>query len=80
MNALVNTNELKAERIRQGKDAKYMDRVINKGNGLYGKKERGAVVLFPDEMLAITIDLALSAEKFNLIFFDNKLPFSKSQE
>lgn len=71
------TRELKAERVRQGKSVKYMAQVIEKSDDAYAKKERGDVKFSPDEMVAICNDLCLSPERFNAIFFDSELPFSK---
>ena len=74
------TTELRAERIRQGKDTKHMANVIGKSVDSYSKKERGEVKFDPEEMAAIQTDLHLSLEQFNVIFFDSKLLFSKFQE
>lgn len=73
----MNTNELKAERIRQDKNVNYMAKVIGKSNDAYSKKERGEVKFDPDEMVAIQNDLRLSPALFNAIFFDSKLLFGK---
>ena len=75
----MNTNELRAERIRQEKNVKYMAMVIGKSEDAYAKKERGAVKFDPSEMIAIQNDLHLSPALFNAIFFDSKLLFSKFQ-
>ena len=73
----MNTNELRAERIRQGKNVKYMARVIGKGESNYAKKERGIVKFDPNEIVAIQNDRHLSPVLFNAIFFDSKLLFGK---
>ena len=74
----MNTSELRAERIRQGKSVDYMAEVIGKTNDTYSKKERGYVKFSPEEMVAISNDLLLTPAMFNLIFFDSKLPFGKA--
>lgn len=71
----MNTSELRAERIRQNKSVEYMAKVIQKTSDAYAKKERGVVKFSPDEIAAVSNDLALSPEKMNLIFFDSKLLF-----
>ena len=73
----MNTRELRAERIRQDKDAKHMAQVIGKSVDTYNKKERGEVKFDPKEMAAIQNDLLLSPEMFNIIFFDSSLLFGK---
>lgn len=73
----MNTNELRAERIRQGKTTHYMAACIGKSADTYSKKERGAVKFDPNEMTAIQNELQLSPEQFNVIFFDANLQFSK---
>lgn len=73
----MNADELKAERYRQKKNIGYMSGVINKSYDTYAKKERGEVKFTPEEIVAITVDLSLTPAKFNLIFFDSKLPFGK---
>ena len=75
----MNTAELKAERIRQNKDKKYMAKLIEKTTDAYAKKERGENKVIPDEMVAVAIDLGLDFDKFNAIFFDGKLLFSKNE-
>lgn len=73
----MNTSELKAERIRQGKNTKYMAKVIGKSDDAYLKKERGTVKFDATEMIAIQNDLQLSPALFNAIFFDSRLLFGK---
>lgn len=75
----MNTSELRAERIRQEKNVKYMAKVIGKSEDAYAKKERGVVKFDPHEMVAIQNDLHLSPAMFNTIFFDSKLLFGKFQ-
>ena len=73
----MNTSELRPERIRQGKNVKYMASVIGKSEDTYAKKERGAVKFDTTEMVLIQNDLNLSPAQFNAIFFDFKLLFGK---
>lgn len=73
----MNTNELRAERIRQGKSKHHMAACIGKSDDTYAKKERGVVKFDPEEMRAIQNDLKLSPEQFNIIFFDANLQFGK---
>lgn len=73
----MNTSELKAERIRQGKNTKHMATVIGKSDDTYLKKERGTVKFDVNEMIAIQNDLQLSPALFNAIFFDSQLLFGK---
>lgn len=79
----MNANELKSERVRQGKSTQYMADVIGKSVMTYRKKESGEVKFTPDEMTSVANDLNLSPEGLNLIFFDSKLlnsKFCKSEE
>lgn len=76
----MNRNELKAERIRQGKSSSYMGNLIGKSENSYAKKEKGQVKFTPDEMVLIATDLRLSPNQFYAIFFDSKLPFSNNEE
>lgn len=76
----MNTSELKAERIRQNKSIEYMANVITKSHDTYAKKERGIVKFSPNEMVAVSNDLHLTPAKFNAIFFDSNLLFSKFQQ
>ncbi len=64
----MNTSELRAERIRQNKTVEYMAKVIQKTGDAYAKKERGVVKFSPEEIAAVSNDLALSSDKVNLIF------------
>ena len=64
----MNTSELRAERIRQNKTVEYMAKVIQKTSDAYAKKERGVVKFSPEEIAAVSNDLALSPDKMNLIF------------
>ena len=73
----MNTNELRAVRVAQGKSTAYMSAVIGKTIDNYNKKERGKVKFTPEEISLITNDLNLTPAKFNAIFFDSKLPFGK---
>lgn len=73
----MNTNELRAVRVSQGKSTAYMSSVIGKTVDNYSKKERGKVKFTPEEISLITNDLNLTPAKFNAIFFDSKLPFGK---
>ena len=75
----MNTAELRAERIRQGKDKEYMGKLIEKTTDAYAKKERGEVKFTLEETAVVANDLALDFDLFNCIFFDGKLPFSKSE-
>jgi len=73
----VNNLELKFARLREGLSQREMAATIEKSLDSYAKKERGEVSFFPEEILAATLRLHLSFEQFNLIFFDNKLPYRK---
>lgn len=75
----MNTAELRAERIRQGKDTEYMGKLIEKTTDAYAKKERGEVKFSLEETAVVSSDLGLDFDKFNCIFFDGKLLFGKSE-
>lgn len=75
----MNNLELKFARQREGLSQREMAAAIEKSVDSYAKKERGEVSFFPDEILKATLRLNLSYEQFNLIFFDNHLPFRKNE-
>ena len=72
--SMVNTLELKCERIRQRKSIGYMANVIGKSYPSYQKKENGFVDFSQDEIVKLAKDLGLNLERTNYIFFANKLP------
>ena len=71
MNAL----KLKSLRIEKGYTQAEMGEKIEKSGDSYAKKERGEVLLSPDEMCIVATALEMDYELFNYIFFDGKLPF-----
>lgn len=73
----MNSNELKAERIRQNKSTEYMGELIGKSTDSYCKKERGEIKFNTDEMKAIAVDFGMPFALFNTIFFDGNLPYGK---
>lgn len=73
----MNTNELRAERVRQNKSTEYMGELIGKTKDSYSKKERGDTKFSTEEMKAIAIDFNMSFALFNTIFFDGNLPYGK---
>ena len=73
----MNVNELKSERVRQGKSTQYMAEVIGKSVMTYRKKESGEVKFTTEEITAIANDFNLSPKGLNVIFFDSKLLNSK---
>lgn len=75
----MNSNELRAERIRKEKDINYMASLINKSYDVYRKKENGDVKFSPDEIVSISLDLELNEDKLNDIFFDGMLPIGKNR-
>lgn len=75
----MNNLELKFARQREGLSQREMAEAIEKSIDSYAKKERGEVSFFPDEILKATLRLNLNYEQFNLIFFDNLLPFRKNE-
>lgn len=75
----MNNLELKFARQREGLSQREMAEAIEKSILSYAKKERGEVSFFSDEILKATLRLNLNYEQFNLIFFDNLLPFRKNE-
>ena len=71
----LNSLELEYARKRKGKSTEQMADVIGKSVQSYCKKESGEVAFSDDEKVAVVTALDLSAEMFNIIFFDRKLPF-----
>lgn len=71
----MNGLELKLARMRSGFSQKEVADELGKKLDSYSKKERGEVNFFSDEILKLTLMFDLTPEQFNLIFFDNKLPF-----
>ena len=74
----MNNLELKFARQREGLSQREMAEAIEKSLDSYSKKERGEVSFFTDEILKATLRLNLTYDQFNLIFFDNYLPFRKN--
>lgn len=74
----MNYMELKFARLRKRKTQKEMADIIGKSLRTYAMKERGEVAFFPDEIVAVSLSLGLTAEQINDIFFDNNLPFRKN--
>lgn len=75
----VNTDELRGERTRQKKSVQYMANLIGKHYSSYSKKENGEVKFDVDEIVIIALDLNLSPEMIDLIFFDSRLLFGNSR-
>lgn len=71
----MNGLELKLARMRSGFSQQEVADELGKKLDSYSKKERGEVNFFSDEILKLTLMFDLTPEQFNLIFFDNKLPF-----
>lgn len=66
------TNELKAERIRQGKNSTYMGNVIGKNEKTYRNKENGITQWTYTEARLVINDLGFSPEKADYIFLDEE--------
>lgn len=71
----MNSLELEYARKRKGKSTERMAEVIGKSVQSYCKKESGEVSFSDEEKVAVAEELELTAEMFNVIFFDRKLPF-----
>ena len=69
----MNKAELKAERVRQGKDIQYMADLIGKAYSVYRNKEASISRFTADEIATIANDLQLTLPRVNEIFFDGKL-------
>lgn len=70
----MNSIELKVARVRKGKSRGDIARLIGKSRNAYAKKESGGSAFTDEEKLAIAEELDLTAEQFDDIFFDGKLP------
>ena len=70
--------ELKIARMRKKFSQQDMADAISKSLVSYSKKERGEVKFSPDEIVILSDKLGLTMEQTNDIFFDNNLPFRKS--
>lgn len=57
-----------------------MGELIGKTTDSYCKKERGETKFNVEEMKLIAVDLCMSFDTFNEIFFDGNLPFGKYSE
>lgn len=64
----MNTNELRGQRIRQGKSAGYMAKVIGKSEKTYRNKESGICKWEYGEVRAIQKDMGFSTEQTDFIF------------
>ncbi len=74
----MNSMELSFARQRKKRTQQQMAGVIKKSLDSYSKKERDKVSFSPDEIVAVTLDLELTFDQMNDIFFDGHLPFRKS--
>jgi len=70
--------ELKFARMRAGFSQQEIADRLGKTLASYSKKERGEVIFLPNEILELTLLLGLDYQRFNYIFFANKLPFGKN--
>ena len=71
----MNCQLLKGKRVEAGLRQIDLARMLHVSEKTMNKKECSKKNLFhPNEMLALTWILALSAEEFNNIFFDGNLP------
>ncbi|TZE83574.1 helix-turn-helix transcriptional regulator [Calorimonas adulescens] len=72
--------ELKLARMRKRLSQQDMADAIGKSLVSYSKKERGEVKFTPEEITIVSAKLGLTMEQTNDIFFDNNLPFRKSED
>ncbi len=71
------TNLLKAARVKQGMTQADVASIIEKTTDNYSKKERGVIFFTPAEVAKITVALNLTFEECNAIFFNSQLQFCK---
>lgn len=70
----MNSNELRAERIRRGKTVKEIASLLGITYDAYLKKENGKTMFNPNQIILVSNYLHLSPEMINVIFFDRMLP------
>ena len=66
--------ELRAERIRRGRNVPYMCQLLGISTSTYYAREAGTQKFKPDEIVKISNDFGFTPKETSLIFFDNKLP------
>lgn len=69
------TNLLKAARVRKGMTQSDVASLIEKNTDTYSKKERGLIYFTPAEIAKITGALELTFDECNAIFFNSNLQF-----
>ena len=74
---VMNSQLLKSARVSKGKSQRDMAKVIGKSFSCYEKNENGTTLFTPDEIALVVIELELTFDQMNDIFFKSKLPFSK---
>ena len=74
------TKELKAERIRQGKNSTYMGKVIGKNDKTYRNKENGITQWTYEEARLVMVDLGLSLERADDIFLEYGFQIGKNAD
>lgn len=70
----MNARELKAERIRKGKSVQDMADALGLTYYGYLAKEHDGSRFNQDQILTVALELNLTAELINRIFFDCRLP------
>lgn len=76
----MNSLELKAERIRNGKSIKDMADALGITYDAYIRKEKGEVGFSAEQIIVTSNELCLTADKINLIFFDCRLPIGAQEK
>ncbi len=74
MKIKVNTQELKADRARNGLSGRELATLIGISIEGYRKKERGEVEFKPSEIYNIANELNMTLDRVNVVFFGEKLP------
>ena len=76
----MNSLELIVARTRKRKSRKDMAALLGKTSSSYAQKECGKTPFSVEEVALISVDLDLTFEQFNTIFFDGRLPFGVTSE
>lgn len=75
----MNGLELMAERVRKGRSRRDIAEKLGLNYDAYLRKEKGFSRFSLPQVVIVSQELELSADKINLIFFDGQLPIGKKR-
>ena len=76
----MNGLELQAERVRKGRSRRDIAEKLGLNYDAYLRKEKGYSRFSPQQIIIVSKELELTADKINMIFFDNQLPIGRKRK